>query len=585
MAIEITACRFLGALGPGTWHQRDLCRHRWKLEWGDYSRAGTKPSVREPAPAGSHQSRDAPDSRPSPARRKAAPLEDWELGDDLLQPEEYKNLGLGLDGGLSKDKITTALTSASRTAEKARSATPLNGTRTSKGISTDKASSPLSRSAPNEAQAPGGQIEIPELDRTAAKLRLLDEETEVERRHVAHHLQPWKPSDQVYVLGLGLAGRYVAHALAGSESIPPVRYLMTEPFICREWESNGHRFTLELRNGKETITHKRVIGEYAPRPDNNYRPWKWPVSDTIIENLIVTVSAGHVLKALEPIIHRLDHRSTICLIQDGLGIAEAIVDAYFPNTTTRPVFILGHMATSLGQPSRDDLFTVAEVNRRKLYLTLFTPHARGAQLQTLIKRHPPTERVLRQTHLVKLLLAMPGLYGHAHPMEDWLRRKLFTVGFRAIADPLVTLFDCTYDKIADNIYAKQLMDTCLNELCNVIMRFPECRNMQKFRKFQLASTLREEFIRTLRRRRTADSAMRAFTARGWDTDVDFLTGYFVRRGRELGVPVGALESLMLAVKAKQVIFQQRRTEVIPFEEAYSKMTDQGAVEEGEDAGS
>jgi cytochrome b translational activator protein CBS2 len=64
--------------------------------------------------------------------------------------------------------------------------------------------------------------------------------------------------------------------------------------------------------------------------------------------------------------------------------------------------------------------------------------------------------------------------------------------------------------------------------------------------------------------RTADSRMRAQFAAGWDSDVDFLSGYFVKRGREMHADVAALESVLAAAKAKQVMLLKDLEGDIPF---------------------
>ena len=420
-----------------------------------------------------------------------------------------------------------------------------------------------------EAANPPQNVAQP--DRTAAKLKLLDNVPELQSKRppmTETTMPTWTPSDQIHVLGLDLSGRYITHALAGCEAIPPVRYILPQAHIYKSWLEAGRHLTLDVpKEGRRTV-HSRVIGEFAPPLDYEIRPDnRWPICDTIIHNLILTVPAGRVLRALEPIVHRLDQRSCICLVQEGLGVVEAVIDKFFPDEKSRPTFILGHMATSLGYPVQEERFRVTEIHRKKFYLTLYTPEPRGSR-GVLIKKHPPPVRIPRNTHFMQLLFLMPGLHVHTYPMEDWLRDKLFVVGFRAIADPLAALFDCQYEQITGNPFARQLMDKCLNELCDVVVRLPEMQNSKKFNRFELGSTLRDKFIKSMKYRRPPDTTMRYNIMRGWDSDVEFLTGYFVRRGRELRVSVSGLETLMLSVKAKQLINQKRSDAVIPFEEVY-----------------
>ena len=108
------------------------------------------------------------------------------------------------------------------------------------------------------------------------------------------------------------------------------------------------------------------------------------------------------------------------------------------------------------------------------------------------------------------------------------------------------------------------MDRLIGELAHVLSRFPESRQSRRFRRFAGASSLREAVYKKLMLQRTADSKMRAQFAHGWDTDVDFLSGYFVRRGREVQASVMTLETVAAAAKARQVILLKQLEGDIPF---------------------
>jgi cytochrome b translational activator protein CBS2 len=250
-------------------------------------------------------------------------------------------------------------------------------------------------------------------------------------------------------------------------------------------------------------------------------------------------------------------------VNDGLGVAEALIEAYFPDQSTRPTFILGHFTTSLGHTG--SRFSVAEVRPGRFFLSVFSPPEPGGGERFYVKRHPPLERTVRATHLIRLLMAMPGLNATGHPMSDFLRFKLPTVAFRTIVDPLAALLNCRYDHLPTNPYARHLMDRLIGELSHVLARFPEFRQSRRFRRFAATSALREAVYKKLMLQRTADSKMRAQFARGWDTDVDFLSGYFVRRGREVKATVTTLEGIGAAAKARQVILLKQLEADIPFE--------------------
>lgn len=413
--------------------------------------------------------------------------------------------------------------------------------------------------APKEQEKPAEQEIKPEgLERIQSKVALWNAEGEQEadaRPRLGVDIPLFKPSDQIHVMGLDLKGRYIAHTLAGCHTIPPVRYMLHRHFLYKQWKESDRQLT--LYRGDMSIVRRRVIPEYTSREDAEEE-----IGD-VVDNLIVTLPASQVLQAIGHIKHRLDHRSTICLVNDGLGVAEALIEAYFPDESRRPIFLLGHFTTSLGHA--DGQFSLSEVRPGRLYLSLFSLQGREANQRFSIKRHPPFERTARAMHFIRLLTAMPGLNATGHPMADFLRYKLPTVAFRAIVDPLAALFDCRYDYLPTNAYARQLMNQLVGELTRVVSLLPECRDSQKFRQFALSRTLWDEVFHKLMRQRTADSKMRAQVGKGFDTDVEFLSGYFVKRGREVQAPVATLDSVMWAVKAKQVVFLERLAGDIPFE--------------------
>ena len=414
---------------------------------------------------------------------------------------------------------------------------------------------PGNEQAPRNEQAPEN-----ELDRIRSKLALWDADRP---RHVPTlpTLPTLQQSDTIHIMGLNPTGRYIAHTLAGCETIPPVRFILGKYHQYRQWVQHGKRMT--LYRGDTRIDRLNIEAEFVPERVSEQQ--EAVGSGDIIHNLIVTVTAGGVVRALGPIAHRLNHNSTICLVNDGLGVAEALVDAYFPNQLTRPVFLLGHFTTSLDYTG--SRFSVAEVRPGRLYLSLFAPQANDIRGQFRVKRHPPLERTSRATHFIRLLTAMPGLHATGHSIPEFLRHKLPRVAFKTVVEPLAALFDCRYIHLPNNRPASILMDHLIGELSSVVSRLPECRESEKLRQYTLTESLRRDVFRRLARQRTADSPMRAQIERGWDTDIDFLAGYFVKRGREVNARITVLEAVMWSVRAKENVLLHKLANEIAFKGA------------------
>lgn len=392
----------------------------------------------------------------------------------------------------------------------------------------------------------------------------------------ASNLEHWEPSNEIDVLGLDPKARYLTHLVAGSESFSLVRFLIQDPYLYWVAKRAGRKARITLKKGGEYIVRDGIQSEFAGWWDNRRKSTQLSVPERHISNLIVTVPAGHIIRALEPIAHRLDHRSTICLIQDGLGVAEHIAEALFPDESRRPTFMLGHLETTLGfVPEQREIIekghlAVEELKHRRLLLTVLPPSLLRKGSSAPIKRHPPIEETERYTHLLRLLMTVPGLTAVKRRHDNFFYHKLSMTAFRCIIDPVATLLDITYDKVREHKFAQRLVENCVCEMADVISRFPEFKSDMRFNKTKLTISLREDLYRRIRQHKTADSRMRALVSRGFMTNVDFLTGYIVQRGRQLGANVNALETLMLSVKAKQMVSLQRQDEVVPFEEYYER---------------
>lgn len=368
-------------------------------------------------------------------------------------------------------------------------------------------------------------------------------------------------SDRIHVLGADIHGRFITHCIAACKTISPPRYLIHRAELWERWVQDGR--CLELHRGKMVERLDRVEGEYVTHKEA--APESAVVRDKEhIDNLIVTVPANSVVRSLEPLMHRLSALSTICLVQDGLGVAEDVVERLFPDTRTRPTFILGHSSHKLGYSDPERHFSVAQVHGGRLFLTaymsgMFTGHTK----QLRISVHPPIERHTRPSHLLRLLLRIPELNASAHPWEDWLRYKLPGLAFQAVAETVRTVVDTTYIGLASNAYARQLMEHLLAEICEVTGRLPEVKSPRKFRNYYRSGQFYRQVAQALMMRREQFSSMQFATVRGLDSDLDYTLGYFVKRGRELGYTCLSLKTLAWMVKARHRSMYRKRLLDVP----------------------
>ncbi|KAJ4416061.1 hypothetical protein N0V82_006984 [Gnomoniopsis sp. IMI 355080] len=355
----------------------------------------------------------------------------------------------------------------------------------------------------------------------------------------------------VHVLGFDPKAYFIAHCLAGYEYLNPVKLLIHKRAIWNTWEREGKR--LLLLQGASRILHDRAEAEWI---GTGYMAR----SNEHIEQLVVTIPCHQTREAIENIQHRIDHRTTICLVQDGLGVVEELNATLFVDPTTRPTYIIGHSTAYIGH-YRPAFFAAMLRNPGKLYLT---PMERGVGLP-FFSYHPPIERRVHGVKFLRTLVGTHGLGAGGFSLENYLVKKLPEMVFQSIIEPMAISLDTTYDKVLRNQHAILLADELLEELFNVIWALPELNNSHKVVKYCGMDALRKHTVNRLANKGNSHSPYLAHVRAGRMVDIDYLNGYFVRRGQELGIKTSRNEMITEVVKARVASRRQQLKGLVPFE--------------------
>lgn len=334
------------------------------------------------------------------------------------------------------------------------------------------------------------------------------------------------------------------------------------------YEQRGHR--LPLYDGNQKIVTTRAIVERVPRW-NKSQPAaaaRLPhVADSgltedggFIRNLIVTVPAESVVRSIAPILHRIGPSTTICLIQDGLGIMEAVNAACFPRYEDQPLYVFGHMTHALDRPPLDP-FGVREVRPGKLYLS-----ALGHDyVESDLTYFPPIQRNCGISHFLNVMSTTPRLQAGGYPLQKFMEVKLHDTIIQSVIEPLTVVLDCTYGGLLTNTYGTQMIDQLLGEILNVVSQLPELKDSTGMKWMVRYGEMRRAVYKKLKKLENTGSRMQSQTSQGIATDIEYLNGYFVERGRELGLKCPVNESVMWMVKAKHSQSLRAKRAEIPWE--------------------
>jgi len=327
---------------------------------------------------------------------------------------------------------------------------------------------------------------------------------------------------RIHILGVGNLGRLFAHALAITPNPPPITLLLHRPSLISEWEQAGRKISITTRGATNSE------GVYAIQEPNQ---------GEAIKNLIIATKTLHTTKALESVKHRLTSESTISFTQNGMGTTEEVTSLIFPSAATRPSYlaaITSHGVYSEG-PFRSVFAGQAHVS---------VGHISGASSQS--------------QYLLDKIVSAKLLNATKFDGRELKMLQLEKLVINAMINPLTVLFNCRNGELFTRSPIMRVMRLLLSEASQVLSSLPELRSQEHEEDQNVEDRFSKEIleIKVLdvaeKTAANLSSMLQDFRA-GRETEVGYINGYIVKRGKELGVDVRNNERLVEMVQNGDVI--------------------------------
>jgi 2-dehydropantoate 2-reductase len=428
-------------------------------------------------------------------------------------------------------------------------------------------------------------------------------------------------------MGVGNVGSFIAHALRGVPNPPPVTLIFSRWDKLNEWTESPQRLTLvtdgdsETRDGFDAeIAIPRI--RYHGKEVGLNASSAVPVESTFeqskssqealageatgpIRSLIICSKASYVLQGLSSVKHRLNKDSVILFLQNGMGITEEVNKEIFPDPATRPHYMLGINSHGLNNAS-GERFTTTHAGFGTISLGIL-PHERdrnpSAPYEPTIKftatknsgpvppnpiaseeinpeYPPPTTAKFHwtpyQRYLLRTLLRVPVLGAASFSPPDLLQMQLEKLAVNCIVNPLTVLLDARNGALLYNYALTRTMRLLLSEISLVIRSLPELQYIPNVQSRFDPGRLETVVVGVANRTKDNISSMLADARAGRQTEIDYINGWIVKRGEELGVRCLMNYMLMQMVKGKTAMISREVGEGVPFVEARTE-TGEGNV--------
>lgn len=366
---------------------------------------------------------------------------------------------------------------------------------------------------------------------------------------------------RIYMIGgVGSVGKLVAHGLRSLDDPPPITHLVHTEQLVKQWHGSRKVITL-AKDGQEVESSgydMEVMPEYKQgQQHDNIR------DQTTIHSLLVITKAAFTVPNLIRVAHRLTAESTVCFLQNGMGIVEEVDEKIFPDPKTRPNYMQGIITHGMNTPAdilaRDPFYAV-HGGQGAIYIARLPRKPLSAQEMNEQATHP---NQLRQDTwpasarlILEALCASSLLAGKGITSTELVQQQLTKLAVNSIINPLTALLDRPNGTLLENEAFLSTIHSMLSETSRVFAALPELSAVPSARE-RLGIESLEGAVRDVAKGTGHNiSSMLSDIRIGQQTEIGYINGYIIRRGREVGIEAPANEAIMHLVVGKQEFLTQ-----------------------------
>ncbi|CAG9940595.1 unnamed protein product [Clonostachys rosea f. rosea IK726] len=356
---------------------------------------------------------------------------------------------------------------------------------------------------------------------------------------------------KIHILGEDERSKFIAHALSG----------VYESVELLGWKRTPSRYTniqkTSKGNRRETSKFERNPIKLKKSDEEDNSP---------IDHLVISSKAFGAESSLDQYKHRLREDTTVCVMTEGLGVLDDVRAKIFNGTFQMPNMLLGHMSHKLA--FNRNYNSVKQLKGGQL---LMTP------LPTTTVSHSSIERKTEnRTNFVESFGRARQLRGSITEYDSWLRFKLPSVIFAAVADPVCVLLDLPYHGLLQNPPAQRMMERLLDEITLTLEMLPELESSTVVRDYVRGNLIKRQLYKNIMAKRDAQSSLLYQVQHGHQTDIDYLNGYFLKRAKRIGLDLRMNKLMTDMVKAKTLQTRQRINTDVRIEETSLSPQHQGS---------
>ncbi|KAJ5219882.1 hypothetical protein N7468_009086 [Penicillium chermesinum] len=332
-------------------------------------------------------------------------------------------------------------------------------------------------------------------------------------------------SGRVHILGLGNVGSFIAHGLASRLPRPPITLLFHRPEMIANFRKRKYNIGINTDGLDDN-----KAGFDIEVLDSEKQTW-YSVPTTDEERSKSSYRNGELPEDARP--HRLTPDSTILIAQNGVGVVDMLNRSLWPDPATRPNYMQAVISHGLSFTGN---FQVAHKGVGTMIISpTVTPGS------PIVAAHENTDWAPSTKYLIRLLTLTPSLVAQVESPANLFQIQLEKLAINCIINPLTAIYECRNGELLYIFNATR-----------VEARFAPER-------------LRRLITQTMHTTSQNISSMSQDIKRRKPTEIEYLNGWIVRRGEELGMKCVLNYMLKQMVLTKAIMTERKHDTVIPID--------------------
>jgi 2-dehydropantoate 2-reductase len=322
-------------------------------------------------------------------------------------------------------------------------------------------------------------------------------------------------------------------------------------------DNTWHSIPYWNKDGTAENSHES-IDEVAEEIDAEDSRAQASPDDERIECLIVAVKAPVTVTAMESVKHRLTPDSTVLFLQNGMGAIDEVNEKVFPDPRYRPHYICGIVSHGLAR--RGKPFQVAHTGVGTTILGSVPSADAVSPLNERDVDWAPSTK-----YLLRTLTLTPPLVAVAETPSSLMLYQLEKLAMNSVINPLTAIMDCKNGKLLYNYSFTRIMRLLLMEISSVICALPELQGVPGIESRFSPERLRTMVTQLANKTAENHSSMLQDVLSRKTTEIEYMNGYIIRRGEELGIQCVVNYTIKHLVLAKHLQTKDKESGAIPID--------------------